>query len=409
MRLVFVNHAHPDIAHVSGMRFGYFAKEMAKRGHRVVVLVCALPGLQHGDPAGPGLSAELTQHDWAEPLVIAVPPRRHLSLDLIRQNRLPTPLRRALTLWQFIAHGGVFNDWQAAAMSAAVQLADEFRPDLVWGTFGNTTNLTLAQTIARRARCVWLMDIKDNWKVFIPPALRRRMARRFNDAAGWTSNSRHHQQVAARWLEQPRSEVIYSGVAEEFFQRRTQASAAEKRDLLMVGSIYDDNRLRVYLDVVRKWLEELPSTDRQSVRFVYVGSDTSRVFEALKASPLPCSTQVFGQLSIAELAVITCGAFANSYLVSAFTFHQKLLELLVCGRPVICFPVESEESIIIATQASARFVPCGTAGELHDALAVTWAQRNNLYQDVRVPAWRWSDFAEGLEHFFQDCLQERSV
>ena len=410
MRLVFVNHAHPDIAHVSGMRLGYFAKEMARRGHQVVLLTCALPGSADVDPTGPRLSALLTTHDWAQPLVIAIPPIRRRALELIRQNRLPAPLRRALTLWQFVAHGGMFADWHKATDGAAAQLVKEFRPELVWGTFGNTTNLALAQRLARRAGCVWVMDIKDNWEAFVPAALRRWMARRFCDAAGITSNSQHHGQVASRWLGLHQSEVIYSGVAEAFFEGASDGGGGEGRDLLLVGSVYDDRWLSDYLAVVREWVGGLHAMERQAIRIVYVGSDARRVTGALNAGePWPCAVKVMSQLSIAELAALARGAFANTFLSASFTFHHKLLELLVCGQPLICYPGISDESHALAARCSTSVAFCETPKQLRDGLTTAWSKRTNRKQEVSVPAWRWSDFAVNLESFFQRVVQERQA
>ena len=175
MRLVFVNHAHPDVPHVSGMRLAYFAREMACRGHQVVLLTCALPGSTAADPTGPSLTEQLKAHDWTRPMVVAIPPVRRRALDLIRHNRVPAIFRRPMTAWQFVIHGGMFADWHKAAECAIAQLSEEFRPDVVWGAFGNTTNLSIARQLARRARCPWVADIKDSWTAFVPRGLRRQV------------------------------------------------------------------------------------------------------------------------------------------------------------------------------------------------------------------------------------------
>lgn len=407
MRLVFVNHAHPEIPHVSGMRTGYFAREMAQRGHRVVLLTCALPGSTTADPTGHDLAALLTRHDWRRPLVVAIPPIRRRSLELIRQDGLPGVLRRALTLWQFLAFGGVFADWHKAASGAIVQLAAEFKPDLAWATFGNTTNLAIAQQLGGRARCPWIMDIKDSWTAFIPRALRRPMAWRFRDAAGWTSNSRHHQDVASHWLASKRTEVIYSGVAEEFYCGPRHSPEPESRQLLLVGSIYDDARLMTYLAAVREWMEGLPDRERESVSFAYAGSDNERVVAALKAIPLPCALQILTHRSIGEFAALARASFANSYLSASFGFHHKLLELLICGRPVICYPSERAESKALASQTGTMFASCDTEAALRGALASAWSSRESPAHSARTPPWRWADFAGNLEQFFLHCLQER--
>jgi hypothetical protein len=409
MRLVFVNHAHPDIRHVSGMRLGRFAQELARRGQQVALLTSALPGVATVDPSGPTLSKWLAGHDWRQPLVVAVPAVRRRTLELIRQNRVPGVLRRALTLWQFIAYGGVFADWQVAATRAAAQLAEEFRPEMVWGTFGNTTNLSIAQQLAHRAGCPWAMDIKDNWAAFTPGALRRPMAWRFRDASGWTSNSRHHQQVAQRWLRSFRTEVIYSGVADDFFERAAGAHEAERLRLLLVGGIYDDARLRSFLAAVRAWMAGLPPSERCSAVFTYAGSDSDRVIAALRVVPIPCATHVHSQLTISDVAGLATASFATAYLRASFTFHQKLLELLVCGRPLICYPGESAESKALASETNTLFASCETEAEVGDALSAAWARRKEDVRGIRFPPWRWADFAESLESFLMRCVKERQT
>jgi hypothetical protein len=402
MRLVFVNHAHPDLPHVSGMRLGYFAREMAKRGHQVVLLTATLPDATDGATAGDRLSTRLREHDWTTPVVVAVKPRRRRVLDAIRHRGVPSLLRRALTLSQFLFHGGMFADWQLAAKSVAAQLAREFRPDLVWGTFGNTSSLVLSQSLARRAGCPWLMDIKDQWTNFVPAGLRRLTAWRLRDAAGWTSNAQRHHIVASRWLRQPRSRVIYSGVAHAFYapcQERPPAT----HDLLLAGSTYNAAALREYLAAVAQWMTELPEGDRETLRFVYAGSDARQVTQALRDMPLSCETMVYGQLPIAEFAKLARNAVVNTFIcTSTMTgFHHKLLELLVCGRPIVCFPDSSEENRLFASQIDCTFASCASQDDVRRALAGVWAGRTTRSLTTTQPAWRWSDRAAELEQFFQ--------
>lgn len=407
MRLVFINQAHPDNGHVSGMRLGFFAKAMARRGHQVVLLTCALPDSTQFDGAETHLADRLRKHDWATPLIIAVKPLRRRTLELIRENHLPNAGRRTLTLWQFLVHGGVSADWQVPAERTATRLAKEFKPDLVWATFGNTSTLVLAKSLARHAGCPWLMDIKDNWKTYVPKGLRHLMAWRFWSAAGWTSNAVRHQEIAAHWLKLPRYQIIYSGVADVFFRRQPQPDGQPARsDLLLVGSTRARTGLDVYLAAVAQWLSGLADAERAQVRFVYAGSDVDRVRASLQTSPLPCKTELLAQLSLADLAQLAQRAFANSYLVGQSGFHHKLLELLACGQPLVCYPSESPESLRLAAQIETNFASCQSVAELRDALADAWARRDAVHPTSAPPPWRWDDFAEELERFFRSVLRD---
>jgi hypothetical protein len=213
MRLVFVNHAHPATPHVSGMRLWYFAQAMARRGHEVILLTGASPTIAASPQRAVEISKMLAGHDWSKPFVLEVVPSAMWSVDVVRRNAVPAIVRKALTAWSFVVRGGVFADWTRPAYAIAKELTEVFRPDLVWATFGNTSNLALAQRVAQYSKCAWVADIKDSWSAFIPAALRSFMAWRFRNAAGVTANAQHHLQVAARWLHFRRSCVVYSGVA----------------------------------------------------------------------------------------------------------------------------------------------------------------------------------------------------
>lgn len=44
MRLVFANYCHPDTPHICGVRVASFARAMAVRGHRVILITRELEG-----------------------------------------------------------------------------------------------------------------------------------------------------------------------------------------------------------------------------------------------------------------------------------------------------------------------------------------------------------------------------
>lgn len=400
MRLVFVNNTHPSTPHVSGMRLFYFAKALAKRGHQVVLLTGAPPGEIGTDTTDPGLVTRLQSHDWSEPIVLSVVSASSRVLSAIRTGRVPALFRKAMTAWQFVVHGGVFSDWTHAAKPIARQLAATFKPDLVWATFGNTSNLTLGQYLAKQAECPWVIDVKDNWSHYTPPGLRFFMASKFADAAGWTSNARHHQMAARRWLKLGAGTVIYSGVSAEFYERLVSPATTKQFDLTLIGSVRDRVKLDVYLGVVREWLASLPSSECKSIRFVYAGSDTKRINAALDVNQLDCATYIAGQIDLPHLANLLQTAFANTYITAEYTFHHKLLEMLACGRPVICFPVEKQESLALTTQIDTKFTSCSSPEEIRNALESAWVQRTVSRSEMKSPQWRWDDFAENLENVF---------
>ena len=402
MRLIFVNHAHPQIKHVSGMRLSHFAIALANRGHQVVIVSSALPETTSLVRTPSDLEKALEgDHRW--PLTVAVPPFRRRSLEMIRGKRIPSLARRVLTVTQFVLHGGVFEDWVSAVRPLYQTLVMTFRPDLVWGTFGNTSNLVVAQGIARASGCPWVMDIKDNWRAYLRPGLRELMANRFADASGYTANSMHHERIATRWLHQRAGRIIYSGVADQFFDL-PELQASTTHDLVLVGSIRNPETLRSLLKGIGSWAATLPSADLAMLRVVYAGSEGVLVDAMARETSLPCAVVTREYLSLGELAVTCRRAVANCYLWSPATFHHKLMELLVCGRPVISFPGEAPESFAIAVAASTRFVGCEDAESLGRALQFAWERRNEPPREEPKDRWSWASFSADLEDFFKQIV-----
>lgn len=407
MRLIFVNQAHPDIAHVSGMRLGNFATAMAKRDHQVVLLTSALSRRASRNWSNLDIQDALSRHNWSKPLILDVSPQTLWYLEAVRRGALPSAVRRMLTAWSFIWNGGTFADWSMQAQIAGFYLIRYFKPDAVWATFGNTSNLRLAQSIAGRAHCPWVIDIKDNWSSFVPAGLRRFMAWRFRDAAGITSNALHHLSIAERWLHNAPKCVIYSGVADSFYEPQSYSIFPRQWEVLLVGSIYSQDRLLQFMQGLQSWLRELSPDERTSIRFVYAGSDTARVNRTLSKVDLGCETEICDQLSIDQLAQRVQRTFVNCYLWAPFTFHHKLLELLTAGRPVVAFPGEHQESKGMAANSVTSFNVCNDEAELLRVLHGAWSVRHEAVLDRNNrPAWRWSDFAPKLEAFLEELKAE---
>lgn len=410
MRLVFINHAHPDTPHVSAMRMYYFAKSMVARGHQVVLVTGespVQPGKEHGAEQ---VASVIASHDWAQPLVLPVSERSAATRAAVPDaDDLPSLLRKVRTAWRLLCGDGIHGQWVANARPVLDSLAREFEPDLVWATFGNTSNLQLGQWLARRSGCPWVADIKDNWCEFIPRGLRRAMAWRFRDSVGLTTNAWFHLRAAAAWGASKPARVVYSGVAEAFFQERSDARDGLHRDVLLVGSTYSEARLRELLSALKQWMDALPALDRECLRFLYAGSDVKRVGEALEAISLPCSRQVLKQLPVAELARMASGSLLNCYVASDVTFHHKLLELLVAGRPLVCYPDTHAESRRLAAQVATGFHVCGGIDALVAAFQTIWQTSTTESPACQPPAWRWDDFAIALDTFFVELIQERGA
>lgn len=405
MKCVFVNHAHPDVTHVSSMRLSCLAHAMARRGHRVVLLTGESPrtpgiGMRPGDLAG-----LMAGHDWTSPLVVPVadcPPQQGNGSD----RELPSLMRRIRTAWRLVCGEGVNGTWVRSATPMVQALVKAFRPDVVWGTFGNTSNLLLAQSVGRAAHCPWVADIKDNWHEFVPRGLRAAVAWRFRDVAALTSNAHFHLAIANRLFRKSRATVVYSGVADPFYGLHVGDQARQRsREIVLVGSTYSAQNLGRFLAALATWMNALSMPERAGLIFRYAGSDSRQVVRALDENPLPCEVLISTQLTLTDLSELTRGALANCYLAAATGFHHKLLELLVVGRPVICFPGEQPESMELASQSTTPFHVCGNEADLRAALDAVWRARAGQGERGAAPKWGWDDMVGGLEDFLGDVVR----
>ena len=266
-------------------------------------------------------------------------------LRKLRAGDLARPWSKALTAWYFLRHGGVFRDWSEGARGSEQVLAGKFRPDVVWATFLPTDALVIARRLAERAGCPWFLDLKDAWSYRLPRGIRSLMARRFKSASGLTANSRFHGMQGERWFKK-KAATLYDGISDAFLNAK-QGATNDLFRIVLVGGTYGEERLACFLEGLRGWLLTLPEEARASIRFTYAGSDSDAVRSVCARTGLLanlCEVEILGYLPLTQLADLCAGASVNAYLWLPSTFHHKLLELLVCGRPVIAFPGEHQEA-----------------------------------------------------------------
>ena len=95
MRLVFFNHSHPQLHHVSGVRLWGFAKAMAARGHQIVQVTSTLTADESQIAVGE-FRQVMRQHDWSAPFHLAVHAKDVSLLQAIRGDTF-YPLSPVLT------------------------------------------------------------------------------------------------------------------------------------------------------------------------------------------------------------------------------------------------------------------------------------------------------------------------
>lgn len=398
MKLVLVNHLHPHAPLVGATRLREFAHALARRGHQVVLLTEALAGAQPPDDPFI-LAVRLAEHDWTVPLMVSAWPRRLPMLDSLRQGHLARPVRAAIIGGLYLWRGGVFPDWSLGIAPLLPVLAQHFRPEVVWGTFGNTDAWIIARTLARRAGCPWVMDIKDKWDAFIPAPFRSYLAWRFNDAAALTALAKSYlDHVRPRFTCPGR--VVYSGVSRSLLAERPTGKAEDR--LTLSGSIYSSATLATIIEGIGRWV-------RPGITFTYAGADHGRVAEAARL--LPCTLDIRPQLPLTELVDLQRRSFANLYccIGDHDRFHHKLMELLCAERPILCLPPDGAEAVSIAAEVEGDFTGCITPDDLVHALAAAWDKRSSPVEALRdnLATYGWDGQAAVLEEVFRQVTSAR--
>jgi glycosyltransferase involved in cell wall biosynthesis len=388
VKAVFINHCHPDVAHVCGLRAGRMAAALAARGHQVVLLTGPAPdGADETEVSD--LADRLAAHDWREPFRLACPPAGDRLAARARDGRLSGGIRQAVIAWLYLTMGGMFPDWQAGVAPYLPVLAGSFRPEVVWGTFGNTDTWKLCRHLARLADCPWVGDFKDNWNAFVPFGFRHLMARRLNDAAAMTVLSVVHCDQADALFPDIRKTVVYSGVDAP---GGATAKANDRLELLLTGSVYDDATLGRLTDALEQWARR-----RAGLRVVlrYAGNEAKRVRAAAGGIEL----HVEGYLSQAKLHALQASVSANIYIHDPrCLLHHKTLELIAAGRPVVAFPGETDEVRGLARETGTTLFACADAAGVAAALDIVADNPPPVPEAAARAAFTWKARAAVLEH-----------
>ena len=408
MRLVLVNHCHPDTPHICGRRFAAFAAALALRGCQVVLLTQSLDPSDRGI-APDALRAELGSWDWRRPYLLACPPADFPLLRAAREDRLTPVLRKTVIAGNFLFRGGVFADWTRASRAHWAAIGGIFAPDLVWATFGKTDAWVIAGAIAGIAECPWVADIKDSWSEMIPPALRAPLARRFADAAAITALSRGHAVDAETWFEKPAT-IVYSGVARaRIWRDNAPVPSGTAFRITLTGSIYDPAGLGALLREITAWRAHLADKDRADIVFAYAGADSARAAAIADAAGAAEFSEIESYLSPDSFDDWIDRAAINLHFKSASTpLHHKVFDLIAAARPIICMPSETPEIREITAHAKARMDICADTGAAMTAIDALWRARAARGADIdreAFAAYSWEAQADILLALFAETAK----
>ena len=394
LHAVFVNHSHPDKKHVSALRLTCFARALAARGHRIVLLTETL----NADDPAPSVTqtrTDLGAHNWARPFVLPCPPKPVPLLSRARVGGLGFGIRQCVLGASYLFRSGVFSDWKVGARPYFPVLAETFRPQVVWGTFGNTDAWNIAHDLAALSSCPWVADVKDNWSAFLPRGFARLIAARYRDAAHMTVYSEGHREEASRWFNQNKT-VIYSGFEEGVAQNKPSDFRIH-----LTGSIYDDACLAGLIGGIRDWLPQ----SANDVVFSYAGNDGERVARHAETLQGLCKIDINDFLPYEELLALQKSSKLNIYIRNPRNlFQHKTLELLAAGVPVISIPGESSEAMRIADEVDGRLMSCETQGQIIEALQKVATDTPPIMDIDKMNAYSWQAQAKDLERVFQTVI-----
>ena len=390
MRAVFINHCHPEIDHVCGVRAAGFAEAMVANGHKIVLLTQTLH--ENDDSFPPEeLEDRLARHDWRRPFQVSCPPRGDFAAIRARQGKIVSGVRHLVVLWSFIRYGGMFPDWQAGTTPYLATLAGAFRPEVVWGTFGNTDTWRLCQKLATLSHCHWVGDFKDNWLASIPAGLKKFVAGYFKDLAAMTVFSKGHGDQADITFPNIQKKVLYSGV--DMHDRPPMLENSKDLKLMLTGSIYYQDKLKSLLRAVQIWAQNHPD---KNVLFHYAGND-GRLVQTC-AEQLSYEVKIEGFLKTAELQHLQSSAAANLYIYNPrCLLHYKTLELIAHRRPVIAFPKETREAKHLAEEAGCTLITCEETEAVVETLDMIVDTTPELGEAKGLASFSWQERVQVLE------------
>ncbi len=349
----------------------------------------------------------LSKHACDTPLVLGCLPRGHGWSRRARHGRFPSALNKAVLAGSFLFRGGLFTDWVEGSRTYWPVLADQWRPDVVWATFGNTGAWLIAQGISRRAGCPWIMDMKDPWSDFIPGPMRRLLAARFRDAAAATALADIHGEDLRRWFGGDPVTVpsgVYIPVPDTGAVPAMPDNDAFR--IALVGSLYHAEDLYTLLAGIRTWAGERQVRSLRPAIVEYYGDESDRLAAATREWGDVCEIRMSGFVPPADLARRLRTSHVNAFVNARSGFRHKVLELAVAGRPILCLPAVGTDECNIVRDAGGKLYNCATAVDVRNALDdLGRAKVPDAGTSVDVGKFSWDTRSAALEAVLEQVLK----
>lgn len=396
LNILIVNPVHPNAPHISAVRAWNFAKELAQLKHRVVLLTVRSPKNVNEYHC-------IEKHNWSLPYLVEVDNGKPPEI------KLPAFLSKVNTALQLVSAGGKRWRWVMNAPMELQRISANFVPDIIWCTFGLMEAVVVARRISKKILCPWVLDIKDNWELYVPFGLRRIMVIRTSGAAAITSNAVFTAEKVLKWQHR-RASVIYSGVDDSFFNKNIVPENLNYYTINLIGSLYNKYHLAILLQGIHLWSENLACQSCQKISLRYLGGDIAMFNEAAIRWVPDLKVEALGYVSISHMAEMCKTAMVNAYVGNPNTFHHKLLELLACDKPILVCPFESQESHKLASLVQGNLLEAKSPAEVAERLEgirLSWSTRANpLTRATMMRQYTWPTQAKHLERILLDIAKE---
>jgi hypothetical protein len=375
-----------------------FACAFAALGHQVILLTETL-GDNSANVSPKNLPTMLEQHDWSKPYYLSIEPIPNRMLSRLRDGKFGLFTRKTLIAYSYFFKNGLYEDWQCGAEPYLLPLYYAFAPENIWASFGNTGVWNIAQRLSRLTGCPWVADIKDNWQNFIPFGLRKLVASRFKSADHMTSFSKSHLAEADQWFEQNKT-AIYSGFDNAILDTHMPV-LNDAFEILLTGSVYGEDDFQTLVCGLEHWLRN--RNPKKKVRFVYAGNDHQRVHAGVQNLSSLCKIDIKKFIDMDDLVVAQKRADINAYirLPSRFHFHHKSIELMAAQKPIICFPMEVDETIDIIRRVGGVLYSCGTIEDVSMGFDLAYENSNEKKTNLNLSEYSWQGQATALEKILE--------
>lgn len=310
--------------------------------------------------------------------------------------------------WHCINAFNGFTPRVGNVVRRAVQVADDFKPDLIWAgsdVYVTTFGAWLANRI--RTRCV--IDLYDNFETFGAsklPGVLALFRRAVRNADGVTCfSSRLANYVIHTYARSKPTTVIESGFRNDLFYPQDQSSCRQRLGLPIAAKIIGTAGALDRSRGIETLFEAFETLSRESgdIYLALAGPRQRRL-------RIPHGSRIHDFMELPHEEV---PRFVNAldvavvcYRQSAqgeFSFPQKAYEIMACRVPLVAASVGSMNEVL-RDYPQSLYEPENAASL---AQAIRRQLDSRIVVDVNVPS--WADCAKGLETFFEAVLRESST